>query len=509
MIKSNIIDNSSTSAVKAKVELYDGSTLVKTCTCGDVLQEFVIDRAGDNSKFFGFGVCQKLGIKLIDLGRELTVTTANTIDIAYEVEKDGRMREAYLLPTYFVTEVNRDEDTNLLSITAYDPINAANEHFISEVTLTAPYTIRECVAACSVFLGLDGIEIVGVKDTETCFDTSYSTGANLEGTEYIRDVLDAIAEVTQTVYYVNHRNKLVFKRFDMEGGPALTITKDDYFTLHTQTNRRLSAICSATELGDNVEASLEESGTTQYVRDNPFWELREDVGTLVESALAAVGGLTINQFDCEWAGNLLLEVGDKIELITEDGGSVFSYFLNDSFTFDGTVWQFTEWTFEDNDGETASNPTSLGEALNKTFAKVDKANKQITLFVNEVTEKQASTDSELDIIRENQTSLIQTANDINIRVETIEIEGVHRVETSTGFTFDKEGLRINKDNSGIENLLDNTGMYVKQDDTEVLSANEKGVKAKDLHAVTYLWIGSHSRFEDYEGGRTGCFWISE
>ena len=504
MIESNIvIDNSSTSAVKAKVELYDGSALVKTCTCGDVLQEFVIDRAGDNSKFFGFGVCQKIGTKLIDLERGLTITTANTIEIGYVVGEDEERPH----PTFFVTEVNRDEDTNTLSITAYDAINKANSHHIEEVILTTPYTTREVAVACASFLGLNGIEIVGVADTETCFDTSYDGGANLEGSEYIREVLNAIAEATQTVYYVNHQNKLIFKRFNAAGSPALTITKDDYFAMHTQTNRKLTAICSATELGDNVEAGLGESGTTQYVRDNPFWELRDDIATLVDNALTAVGGLTINQFDCDWAGNFLLEVGDKIELITEDGGSVFSYFLNDILTFDGTLGQYTEWTFEDNDSETASNPTNLGENLRKTYAKVDKANKQITLVVNDVTEKQASIDSEVKAIKESQTSFTQTAEDITLRVESIETDGVTRVETTTGFTFDEEGLRINKDGSGIENLLDNTGMYITQDGTEVLSANEEGVIAKDLHATTYLWIGSHSRFEDYEGGRTGCFWI--
>jgi len=37
-----------------------------------------------------------------------------------------------------------------------------------------------------------------------------------------------------------------------------------------------------------------------------------------------------------------------------------------------------------------------------------------------------------------------------------------------------------------------------------------GVGAVNLHAKTYLIIGSYSRFEDYKansGKRTGCFWI--
>jgi hypothetical protein len=42
----------------------------------------------------------------------------------------------------------------------------------------------------------------------------------------------------------------------------------------------------------------------------------------------------------------------------------------------------------------------------------------------------------------------------------------------------------------------------------MLTADDSGVQAKNLHATTYLIVGKNSRFEDY-GGRTGCFWIGE
>jgi hypothetical protein len=49
-------------------------------------------------------------------------------------------------------------------------------------------------------------------------------------------------------------------------------------------------------------------------------------------------------------------------------------------------------------------------------------------------------------------------------------------------------------------------MTVYRDDTPVLTANNVGVDAANLHATTYLIVGTYSRFEDY-GNRTGCFWI--
>lgn len=102
-----------------------------------------------------------------------------------------------------------------------------------------------------------------------------------------------------------------------------------------------------------------------------------------------------------------------------------------------------------------------------------------------------------------------TAEQVSITVQQEIAKGVDRVETSTGYVFDSEGLKINKAGSGISNTLDNTGMYVKRDGNDILTANSEGVSAKDLHAKTFLKIGSEGgrcRFEDYGTARIGCFW---
>lgn len=106
------------------------------------------------------------------------------------------------------------------------------------------------------------------------------------------------------------------------------------------------------------------------------------------------------------------------------------------------------------------------------------------------------------------------ADGVNIAVEQRIASGVDRVEiTNTGYTFDAKGLKISKDGDEITNVIDNTGMYVKRGDDEMLTADKDGVVAIDLHAKTYLLVGSgdgRSRFEDYDVGiekRTGCFWI--
>ena len=90
-------------------------------------------------------------------------------------------------------------------------------------------------------------------------------------------------------------------------------------------------------------------------------------------------------------------------------------------------------------------------------------------------------------------------------------DGVDKVTTSTGFTFDEAGLTISKTGSEMETNIDEDGMSVFRDNTEVLTADNQGVRALNLHAVTYLIVGEYSRFEDWENAsgeaRTGCFWI--
>ena len=515
--------------LKAKVDLYEGSTLVATYTQNDAIKSISIERVGESSKFFGFGITHKINLKLIDVKRELNISTANSL-----IPMIGIDAEYAYFPQFYITEVNRDENTNELSITGYDILNNFKSYTVEQVNITAPYTIGEFITACGTLLGVP----VSYSEDIEAFTLPYETGANFEGTEGLYDVLTAAAEATQTIFYINASGVLVFKRLDKSGAAALTITKNDYFTLDSSTNRRLSTICHATELGDNVSASITQAGTTQYVRDNPFWDLREDVDTLVDNALAAVGGMTINQFNCEWRGNPSLEPGDKIALVAKDGSIVNSYLLNDTLTFDGSLSQKTEWSYEDSE-ETESNPSSLGEVLKQTYARVDKANKEITILASEV-ENNSATISALQLNTDSINASVQkmesstseaietmnndiqtlsskvdatiTAEDVKLEIQTELANGVDKVVTNTGFTFDDEGLTVSKSGSEMTTTITEDGMIVYRDADAMLTANNEGVNAVNLHATTYLIIGQNSRFEDYTKNgesRTGCFWIGD
>ena len=357
--------------IKAKIDFFDGTTKKATFTGSDKIKKFQIERAGEEGKFFGFGVSQKLELELLDKNRELNIVKGNTFDVYLTADTTYTK-----ILSCEVDSIKRDENTNGLTITAYDALYRASGYQVKDLTLTKPYTIKDFCEACGAKLG------VSVKGINT-FTLSYPNGANFDGAETLREALDMVAEATQTIYFMDSTNALVFKKLNKAGASLLTIDKNIYFEYKNNGPRVLKTICSTNELGDDISESGTTGDATQFVRDNAFWELREDITDLVHNAVVAVGGLSISQFECKWRGNFFLEIGDKIQILGKDNSSAITYLLNDTLVYNGGLNQTSSWKYKDS-GETASNPTNLGEAIKQTYAKVDKQNKEITLLASEV-----------------------------------------------------------------------------------------------------------------------------
>jgi hypothetical protein len=512
MISENIETfNSPIRTISGKVELYEGSTPAHTFAHDDDLISFTIDRVGEG-KFFGYGVCQKMEVKIMDKERQYEVSGGRVKPFLDDLD---------LFPLFYVKDAKRDENTNDLTITAYDCIEEANNHTLSELSIT-DYTLANIAQTIAEKIGAAGV----ICDYDE-FNNSYDNGANVDGTETLREILDDIAEATQTIYFMYYDNSLIFMRLD-RGDPVYTIDKSQYFTLKSEPAKTLTAIVSATELGDNVGTAAGE-GETQYVRDNVFWTLQENVDEIVDNALNNVNNTTITPFDCSWRGNYLVEIGDRIAITTKDDGEITTYLLNDKLTYNGGFSQHSQWVYNSGE-ETASNPSTLGEVLKQTYAKVDKANKQIDLVASEVsaTSEQVAalqittnginasvsniekTTSELNgemAELSKQVSLAMTEDQFNIKINSRLDEGVDKVKTKEkNFTFDDEGLSVSSSENKLSTTITEDGMKVYNNSNEVLTANNEGVKAIDLHATTYLIIGKNSRFEDF-GNRTACFWI--
>ena len=519
--------------VKGAVAVYRAATLLETYTYQDDLKGFTLERISENSKFFGYGVAQKINVKFRDMQRANPILPGDIITLSLDCNDTDTY--AFTSGKYYVSERRRDENTNELSVFAYDKLKDATEHYTSEVDFSPCETFYAYMVAIKDFLGLDGLVL---KDFPL-ENAQSAAKADLEGSETLRGLLDDLAEATQTIYYINCENKLVFRRLS-KSGEDLVLNKDDYTALKSGDNRRLQTICADTQLGNYVSASTSSIGTTQYIRDNDFWNTNDNIQSAVDSALALYGNFSINRFNITWRGDYRLEVGDRLKIEQKDGTYVYSFLVDDKITYNGFFQQITKWEYQDNEGETASNPTSLGDKLKQTYAIVDKTNKridivasdsdklkqefaQIKLNTNEIQQTVSKYDKRIenveDAANKNEVKIVEVQNrvsqtlsptDIRIEIENAiqNQEEQNSVTTAAGFTFDQNGLNITKTNSDISTMITENGMTITKNSETVLTANNAGVDAKNLHATTYLIIGYNSRFEDYDNNtRTGCFWI--
>lgn len=558
--------------IDAKIYLYEDGTKKKTFY-KEAFNEIKITREGGN-KFFGFGISQKAEIKMKKPSTEIYI--GDTLKIYFD--------DLTIFPMFEITEIKTDATSDVITITAYDYLHRASTMLSDALTRQAPYSVSLLAYDCSAKIGTGGT-IKSVAVDTALFSRSLENGANLDGKETIRQVLDAIAEATGSFYYISVDNQLIFKTVNPKE-EAYTITKDCFFTLESGKSRSLKEVAHITELGDNVSATKAGSGDTQYLRNNPLLELTEDTANVLNRIINFYSSTVIDDFTLNWRGNPSLLLGQKI-LIETNENPIETYIVNDVITFNGGLSQTTEWHFEEADSET-TNPVSIGEAINQTYARVDKVNKRIDLVAeetkasNEETQKQvaqltittgeiaasveavtenisgeverleseilttaegitmlsrrvdanseelstiqqnadsitasvksveAATQEAIDTLNSNinevESKITQTASNLNIEF-TNKINDIDSVTTSTGFTFNKDGLRVKKSGSEMTTKITEDGMIVYRNSDEMLTANNTGVKAVNLHATTYLIIGTNSRIEDMSNSRTGVFWI--
>lgn len=521
--------------IQGKVELYNGSTRLNTFSYDDRtkgIQEIAVVRTGEKGKFFGFGICQKATVKIIDKANDLIFLKGESLRTCFKA--NDATTYINIGPSFFIKESIRDEKTGVHTITAYDAIDNATSYVWRNLGMEVPYTLANVVERIRSLLGLSGYNV------PSGFDLSYSVGANFSGEENLRVVLNALAEATQTIYYIDNTNKLVFKRLSSTSNPVLTIPKKDYFEFTAALPITITKIIHATELGDNYEAGTD-SGACQYMRENPFWSNRSDISSLVTAATNRITGLTLIPYDLKWRGNFLTEIGDKISVETKDGTTT-TFILDDSFIYNGGFSQDCTWDSNpESEKTTASNPVTIGEKINQTFARVDKVDRKVTLYASEIDEAKESVGElqvSTDLISASVSSVEQQITELgehvdgvsaqtNSRIDTVYSEvalkldktgveitveqklesGVDKVVTaSKNYTFDDTGLNIASSDSEISTRILEDGMRIYKNDQEVLVANNRGVTATDLYATTFLIIGDNSRLEN-SGNRTACFWI--
>ena len=484
------------------------------------LASITIEKSSPAGKFFGFSIAQELKIEVIG-----KIDIAKGTKIRPYINQKGY--EETKFPYFYIESVEENEVKNKTVITAYDLMRKAEKHTISEVDITYPIDVDSLASKIVTFLGgfLYG-DRYAYRTGLATFSLQEET-VNLSGSETLREVLEALAEVSGAICYCDDRSKITYRQ--MNNQVVDTITADSYFDFSIKDEIFLTQIAAGTQLGDNIFTGIE--GYTQVIWDNPFLTLREDAANLLESMSGYAIGLGIAPFNFSWRGNPFYEIGDYIQVTTAKGETKYIRYLTDTMTYNGGLRCVSSWEGAESENINM-HPSSIGQVISQTVATVDKANKQIQLMVSEVaetSEKVAQLEVNSESINASVSSLekavgnfdedmatlvskvesTMSAEDIEITIQqTIKETGVDEVTTTTGFTFNADGLTISKDNSELSTQITEDGMTISRVGQEVLDVNNAGVYARNLQATTFLLIGENSRFEDYNNNtRTGCFWI--
>ena len=259
---------------------------------------------------------------------------------------------------------------------------------------------------------------------------------------------------------------------------------------------------SASDVGalpnTTVIPSIDGLATETYVNNK--------VASIVDSAPATLD--TLNELaaalgdDSNFATTVATQIGNKVDKVDGKGLST-----NDYTTAEKDKLASIENGANKIVVDTALSSNSTNPVENKAIYA------QFNSISAEVKQVKDDFNNNIEVVNEDIQTLTQkvnatmTAEDVKLQIQSELNNGVTKVKTTTGFTFDDEGLTVSKSGSEMTTQITEDGMTVFRDNTAILTANNVGVDAVNLHATTYLIVGTHSRFEDYGENRTGCFWI--
>lgn len=281
---------------------------------------------------------------------------------------------------------------------------------------------------------------------------------------------------------------------------------------------------SQDDVGTVYPADLLEEVNTYAVSGNYLLsaERADDLKTIAQSLYNHLQGVTYTPCKVSVPASWKIHAGDIVKITDKHGVTITAYVMTkkqagqrDTLECTGSARRdssaaVNEKSFEAVAGKLLDLQMNV-EGLRVENRETTGRMASLSLNLDGLTAKVQSQAQAMDKMAQDMTEIRQDASEVKISLSTIQKDGVSRVVTETGYSFTKDGLHISKSESNMENLLDESGMYVKRDNEVILQANDDGVKAVDVTVRNYLVVGEHARFEDYTSGtdskRTACFWL--
>lgn len=399
--------------------------------------------------------------------------------------------------TYIIRSQKKDDETGFLDLECYDLMLQSMIPYDIELDFSAGITVKGLLDAICSRLGWKA-GYGSFTNSDVVID-----GEKFDSTYTFRDVLDQIAQVAAGV--IAFKNDTLCVLYPTSTGEIIDASNLRSLRIGEKYGPVNSVVLARTPQEDNIyaqnAASIEANGLTEVkIENNQIMDShRED---FIAAILERVNGLQFWLYELESFGIGYLDLCDVFTIETLDGTQHETLMLADELQISQSLGENSSLVAPEATETDYTAASTTDRLLNKTILKVDKQAQQITALVSKTDGLEAQVT--------HMTEVMIDSDSVDIKISKA-VGDIDSVTTSTGYTFDEEGLKISKDGEPMENRLDNTGMYVTRDGEEILGANHEGVTALNLTSRQFLIVGDNSRFENYDNGtdhkRTACFYI--
>lgn len=478
---------------------YDGSLFSSVMRCMDIQLDSVPELTfADGVTVAGTAVA---GISIASEEIDLITIKSPRLGVKVPEEADYNYKD---FGTYIIKESKYDDDSATLNLECYDLMLRSMIPYDLVLDFSADVTVKDLLDAICIRLGW-AIGYTTFTNSDVVLD-----GEKFDSSVTFRDVLDQIAQAVAGV--IAFKDDALCVLYPTSSGEVIDASNLKTLAIGEKYGPINSVVLSHTPQEDNVyandAASISQNGLTEIkIENNQLMDSQREA--FIGGIFERLNGLEFYLHELQSFGIGYLDLCDIFKIETLDGTQYETIMLSDEL-------QISQGLAENSSAKapaateaeyTATSP--VDKLLNKTILRVDEQAQEITALVSKT--EQAVED--IESLSEQVTHMAEVMIDsdsVDIKISTA-IDGKDSIETSTGYTFDENGLNISKSGEEMKNRLDNTGMYVTRDDEEILSANNDGVSALNLTSRQYLIVGDYSRFENYDNGtdskRTACFFI--
>ena len=502
---------------KTIVLLPDGRELSSGTTGENAIRSCTITHCVNEAQELTVGsVCAAMvELTVINPGGELSLGAGRELTVLRQDSQGNREKLGV-----FITQTATRPTANVLNITAYDRVSLLDRDLSAWLAgLTGwPYTLqtlsRMVCRACGVELKEE--ELPGGSYSVQQFSASGVTG---------RQILRWIGQLAGRFCRCNGDGQLEFAWYEPKNvvvGRGAVFCYQSGLSLADYTVSPVDKVQLRQNESDvgTVYPDVQEAANTYIITGNPLATAN------TASALVGVAQTLFEQLQqvSYTPGKLVIPAssgicaGDIVTVADGKGREYPFYVMTKKQTGGKAV---LESTGSASHGSSAavnnlSYQALSGKVLNLSttveglrLENRDAAGKMasLSLDVDGIASQVQRQQADLGGVNQQLTQLRQNEQAVELRVKTVEEQGVQKVVTETGFTFDREGLTISKSGTQMENLLNETGMFVKRSGKVILQADQEGVAAADVSVRNFLIVGDHARFEDYGTNRTACFWI--